>query len=312
MQPERRLFTEILQNVAEFCNDSTLQTLSQLSKRDRTDTAQIRQRRLDQTASIQKMCALWKDIDPSHAIRFRNKQDSSRRNKIIQFLHGFDGELDEKLMNPHRHNQTRELALFLRDSLRRYRNEYPSEFEVSSHRFERNRRDLSDDEMSVFDEYVRLYKECRELTRTKGPISSRTKLRNYVWWIKLMESIGADIGYPNIVVIREFDDLRGMSPIEGLCSKVIPSVRKRWIKVRDRRLERLNMFDRALKAIDPRNNEATLRLMAASGRTEQRVTGVMGLFENDREFVMIMMIAAFVWMILFRDYVMKTRREAFV
>ena len=208
---------DLVRTIADFLSDRDLCTFSQLSKLHHESLRDNIQTRKEQKDARAEMVRLWDEIrgHPSWNWIFGGKLigNASSKAAIQHLLHQMDGRANVRCLEitgkryaanlPHGTPSGRPLFQKIQ--------QYQQRWLVGGHpvynpphRYERVRCGLSNAKMSLFDEHIGLFIELRTVYQRFKEIRTE-KPEVKLSWSKVMEIIGAQIGYPNMAFYYQRD-----------------------------------------------------------------------------------------------------------
>lgn len=223
---------EILLCIVDFCINPDVCALSQVTKFHQQSVSEKIQIRKEQKEARHKMKTLWNDIRGHETwdeiFGYRPIHKTSPEVAIQHLIHQMDGRTTLLYLDnigkrfaadyPHGVPSGRPLSRKIEEYQRRWLiGGHP--IHDPPHRYERVRCGISNAKMSLFDEYIALFAEmraadskCKEMRSEKSTILA---------WQRVMEIIGARIGYPNMAFCDRRDLMDENEAFGAVCNRVM-------------------------------------------------------------------------------------------
>lgn len=259
--PFHDLPEEIVKVIANYSGTYELCALSRVSKWCRNMTRSEWENRRDQTLSCVKMQRIWERMRgyPWFPLIFGQFPIFNKTAKFVieHLIHQMDGRCDITIWATSPVHYIGDITCFATDSRTLLQSLYSHQERYlpgghplmnPPHRFERYRCNISDSKMHLFDEYISLFIEGRRMRDRIIGMQFGTRLfPEALRWQKMMEIIGAKIGYPNMAFYSQRDISDDSLPFGVLFTSVVPEW-SRFLEVDDY-VQRLKVFQNKTEVI---------------------------------------------------------------
>ena len=261
--PFKQLPTELVQEIANYSGPREVCALSRVCKKQKRITRNQWEKQRGKIIARQEMERIWERIRGHTGFNWIFGRwpivNATAVQAIDHLIHDLDGRADLVFLAtyPAGHIGHTPLVPIIMDArdlilkLHGYQDRHLCGGHPlcdPPHRFERFRCNISDSEMLLYDEYISLFLELSEMWKQIRKLNPRRiSLSEAFEWQKMMEVIGAKIGYPFMAFYTARDLSHHCDPFRVLLDSVLPDW-ARMIKVDDY-VERLEMFQNRTRVV---------------------------------------------------------------